>query len=72
MKKQDFFVTFLLLMAFRFGGVKVLPPAPPPWHCVLMALPTGYAYDCTFNAICDIKILCAFLQFAFVCMSKRH
>ena len=21
----------------------------------------GYAYDCNFNAICDIKILCAFL-----------
>ena len=23
--------------------------------------PHGYAYDCNFIAICDIKILCAFL-----------
>ena len=22
---------------------------------------SGYAYDCNLNAICDIKILCAFL-----------
>ena len=46
MKKQDFFVTFLSLVAFQLGG---RPPAPV------------YAYDCNFNAICDIKILSAFL-----------
>ena len=39
------FVSFLSLMAFRSGGL-----GPP-----------GYAYDCYFNGICDIKILCAFL-----------
>ena len=47
MKIQDFFVTFLSLVAFRLEGP--VPPIP------------GYAYDYNFNAICDIKILCAFL-----------
>ena len=46
MKKQDFFVTFLSLVAFWLGGA-----LPPP----------GYAYDCNFNPICDIKILGDFL-----------
>ena len=46
-KKRDFFVTFLSLVAFQLGGPG--PPAP------------GYAYNCNFNATCDIKILCAFL-----------
>ena len=49
MKKQDFFVTFLSLVAFRFGGGGARAPHP----CS--------AYDCNFNAICDIKILRAFL-----------
>ena len=40
------FVTFFLLMAFQLGG---------------LGPPLGYANDCNFNAICDIKILCAFL-----------
>ena len=39
MKQQDFFVTFLSLVAHS----------------------AGYVCDCNFNAICDIKILCAFL-----------
>ena len=34
--------------------------------------PTGYAYDCNFNPICDIKILRVFCLFALVCMSTRH
>ena len=37
MKKQDFFVTFLSLVAFRLGDTRALGP------------PTGYAYDCNFN-----------------------
>ena len=49
MKKQDFFVTLLSSVAFRLGGPG--PPGPPP----------GYAYYCNFSAICDIRILCAFL-----------
>ena len=34
------------------------------WHFDRGPLPfphPGYTYDCNFNAICDIKILCAFL-----------
>ena len=45
--EEDFFVTFYHLWHFDSG-----PLAPPP---------PGYTYDCNFNAICDIKILCAFL-----------
>ena len=62
MKKQEFFVTFLSLVAFRLGGGPGSPGPPAP----------GYAYDCNFNAICDIKILYAFCFFALVCISKRH
>ena len=40
------FCHILSLVAFRLGGGL----APP-----------GYAYDCNFNAICDINIFCAFL-----------
>ena len=47
MKKQDFFVTFLSFVAFRLRG----PYLPP----------LGDAHDCNFNAICDVKILGAFL-----------
>ena len=37
---------------FIFGGISIGGTgAPAP----------GYAYDCNFNAICVIKILCAFL-----------
>ena len=42
------FVAFLSLVAFQLGAAG--PPGSP-----------GYAYDCNFNAICDIKILYAFL-----------
>ena len=51
MKKQDFFVIFLLLVAFRQGKGSG-PPAP------------GYAYDGNFNAICDIKFCVLFCSFA--------
>ena len=50
MKKQDFLSDFFYWWHFDWGG------AGPPPH--------GYAYDCNFNAICDTKILYAFL---FVC-----
>ena len=46
MKKKDFFVTFLSLVVFRMGKGGRAP---------------GYAYNCNFNAICDIKIFCPFL-----------
>ena len=50
MKKQDFFVTFLSLVAFRLGGDDPLQRPP------------GHAYDCNFNVICGgIKILYAVL-----------
>ena len=52
MKKQDLFVTFLSLVAFRLGEGR--DPGP-------LGLPIGLAYDCNFNPISDIKILCAFL-----------
>ena len=39
------FVTLLSFVAFRLGD----------------PCPLGYAYDCNFNTICDLKILCAFL-----------
>ena len=42
------FCHILLLMVFRLEGAD--PLAHP-----------GYAYDCNLNALCDIKILCAFL-----------
>ena len=60
MKKQDFFVTSLSLVAIRLGGLGHL------------ASPPGYAYDCNFNAIRDIKILCAFSLICICVMSKRH
>ena len=39
-------------------------PFPPP----------GYAYDCNFNAICDIKIFVLFCLFAlvFTCQSNTN
>ena len=46
-EKQYFSVTFLSLVAFRLGE--------------LGSSIRGYAYDCNFNAICDSKILSAFL-----------
>ena len=46
--------TWLFCHNFIFGGILIKeggtgPPVP------------GYAYNCNFNAICDIKILYAFL-----------
>ena len=38
---------------FFIDGILNGGPGPPGPH--------GYAYDCNFNAICDIKILCACL-----------
>ena len=55
-EKQCFFATFLSLVAFRLG--KLGSPIP------------SYAYDCNFNAICDIKILSAFLLVCPCVMSK--
>ena len=41
---------------FIIGGILIgVGPGPPPSHRRL------HAYDCNFNAICDIKILCVFL-----------
>ena len=57
-RNKTFFVTFFSLVAFRL--VESWAPAPP-----------GYAYDCNFNAICDTKILCAFLPLSVVCVSKQ-
>ena len=56
-EKKIFFVTFLSLMALQSGGG---------------GGGAGHAYDFNFNAICDIKILCAFLLVCPGCMSKRH
>ena len=44
MKKQEFFVLFLSLVAFRLGDGPG-PPGPPA---------CGYAYDFNVNAIYDI------------------
>ena len=58
-KKQDFFVTFLSLVAFRLGGPGLLPPLP------------GYAYDCITSMIFVILRFCMlFCLFALVCMSN--
>ena len=57
-KKQDFFITFLSLAAIRLGEGR---PGPPL---------SGYACDCNFNAICDIKILCALLL-VFACVHVK-
>ena len=42
--------TRLFCHIFIIGGISIGGPGPP-----------GYTYDCNFNAICDIKNLCAFL-----------
>ena len=48
------------------------------WHFDWGAAPVpGYTYDCNFNAICDIKILCAFLLVCpstseYVCQSDTN
>ena len=55
--------TRLFCHIFIFGGISIGwrrgPPAP------------SYAYDCNFNAICDIKILCAYLP-SCVCQSDTN
>ena len=48
--------TRLFCHIFIIGGISIwgesgLPGPPAP----------GYAYDCSFNAICDTQILCPFL-----------
>ena len=53
MKKQVFCHIFVI------GGISI-----GEGEAKLLGPPPGYAYDCNFNAICDIEILCAFL---FVC-----
>ena len=48
--------TRLFCNMFVIGGISMEWGAGgPPGPC------SGYAYDCNFNAICDIKILYAFL-----------
>ena len=62
MKKQDFFVSFLSLVAFRLGWEGTRPPHNP-----------GYTYECNFNAICHIKVFCAFLLVCFfACQSDTN
>ena len=46
--------TRLFCHIFIIGGISI---EGDPGSLV----PPGYAYSCNFNAICDIKILCAFL-----------
>ena len=52
-KNED---TKLFWHIFMFGGISIEGGPGPPGSTV-----PGYTYDCNFNAICDIKILCAFL-----------
>ena len=47
--------TRLFCHIFLIDGTSIGGGGRAPWG------PPGYAYDCNFNAICDIKILCAFL-----------
>ena len=50
LRKKTFSSPFLIGgISIGGGGVRMGPLAP------------GYVYDCNFNAICDIKILFAFL-----------
>ena len=60
MKNQNFFVTFLSLVAFRLGG-----------NPGLLGPPTGYAYDCNFNPTCNIKILGVFACMP-LCVCQRN
>ena len=46
----------LFCSIFVFGGILIGGGTRNPW-----APAPGYAYDGNFNAICDVKILCAFL-----------
>ena len=54
MKKQDF------LSQFFIDGISIGKGAGPP-SARRLPPPSGYAYDCNVNAICDIKILSVFL-----------
>ena len=56
-KETRLFVTFLLLVAFRFWGTRA--PCPP-----------SYAYDGNFDAIHDFKILCGFCACLPLCASQ--
>ena len=50
-KDTRIFCHIFIISGISIGGGPGPPEPPAP----------GYAYDCNFNAICDIKILCAFL-----------
>ena len=58
MKKQDFFCHIFINCGISMGGP-------------LATLP-GYAYDCNFNALCDIKILCAFFACLSLCACESY
>ena len=49
--RNNTFLSLFFLILFRFDRSGPLGPSFP-----------GYAYDCYFNAICDIKILIASLR----------
>ena len=57
LKETEIEETRLLCFIFVIGGILMGWGTQAP--CPLPHL--GYAYECNFNAICDIKILCAFL-----------
>ena len=63
LKKQDFLSHFFI-DGISIEVVRAPYPPPPP--------PPGYAYDFDFNAICDNKILCAFLLVRPCVHAKGH
>ena len=62
-KETEILETKLFCDIFIIGGISIGggpgPPAP------------GFAYDCNFNAICDIKILCTFFACLPLCVCQR-
>ena len=56
--KETFCLIFFINDILIAGGLGPLP------------LPPGYAFDCNFNAICDAKILCAFLLVRYCLYAK--
>ena len=63
LKKTETEETRLFCHIFIICGISIGAPCLPP--------PLDYAYDCNFNAICDIKTLCAFLLLC-ACQSDSH